>query len=55
MLWMNCNQELGKLYGLQDPAMIQSFDLAAEQCSADEQGADDAHRVEGLDLSLIPI
>ena len=25
MLWMNCNQELGKLYGLQDPAMIQSF------------------------------
>ena len=23
MLWMNCNQELGKLYGLQDPAMMQ--------------------------------
>ena len=25
MLWMNCNQELGKLYGLADPSSIQSF------------------------------
>jgi MFS family permease len=25
MLWMNCNQELGKLYGLADPSKIQSF------------------------------
>ena len=25
MLWMNCNQELGILYGLTDPSKIQSF------------------------------
>ena len=25
MLWLNCNQELGKAYGLSNPAMIQSF------------------------------
>lgn len=25
MLWMNCNQELGTLYGLADPSKIQSF------------------------------
>lgn len=25
MLWMNCNQELGILYGLSDPSKIQSF------------------------------
>ena len=25
MLWMNCNQELGRLYGLDDPGRIQSF------------------------------
>lgn len=25
MLWMNCNQELGSLYGLADPSKIQSF------------------------------
>ncbi len=25
MLWLNCNQELGKLYGLADPSKIQSF------------------------------
>lgn len=25
MLWMNCNQELGQLYGLADPSKIQSF------------------------------
>lgn len=25
MLWMNCNQELGILYGLADPSKIQSF------------------------------
>lgn len=25
MLWMNCNQELGRLYGLTDPSKIQSF------------------------------
>lgn len=25
MLWMNCNQELGLLYGLSDPSRIQSF------------------------------
>ena len=25
MLWMNCNQELGKLYGLSEPSQIQSF------------------------------
>ena len=25
MLWMNCNQELGKLYGLAEPSQIQSF------------------------------
>ena len=25
MLWMNCNQELGRLYGLADPSKIQSF------------------------------
>ena len=25
MLWMNCNQELGKLYGLVEPSQIQSF------------------------------
>lgn len=25
MLWMNCNQELGLLYGLTDPSKIQSF------------------------------
>ena len=25
VLWMNCNQELGKLYGLADPSKIQSF------------------------------
>lgn len=24
-LWLNCNQELGKLYGLTDPSKIQSF------------------------------
>jgi MFS family permease len=24
-LWLNCNQELGKLYGLADPSKIQSF------------------------------
>ena len=25
MLWLNCNQELGLLYGLSDPSRIQSF------------------------------
>lgn len=25
MIWMNCNQELGLLYGLSDPSKIQSF------------------------------
>ena len=25
MLWLNCNQELGKAYGLSNPALIQSF------------------------------
>ena len=25
MLWINCNQELGALYGLTDPSRIQSF------------------------------
>ena len=25
MLWMNCHQELGRLYGLADPSKIQSF------------------------------
>ena len=25
MLWMNCNQELGSLYGLADPSRIQSY------------------------------
>ena len=25
VLWMNCNQELGRLYGLADPSKIQSF------------------------------
>ena len=25
MLWLNCNQELGTLYGLSDPSRIQSF------------------------------
>jgi len=25
MLWLNCNQELGKAYGLGNPSMIQSF------------------------------
>lgn len=25
MLWLNCNQEVGKLYGLADPSKIQSF------------------------------
>lgn len=25
MLWLNCNQELGELYGLADPSIIQSF------------------------------
>ena len=25
MLWLNCNQELGTLYGLADPSRIQSF------------------------------
>ena len=30
MIWLNCNQELGKLYGLADPSKIQSF-YALEQ------------------------
>ena len=38
MLWLNCNQELGKLYNLSDPAKIQSFyavgTFAAILCSS---------------------
>ena len=36
-----------------DDEDLSRFDLAAEQCSADEQGADDAHGVEGLNHSRI--
>ena len=38
MLWLNCNQELGKLYNLSDPSKIQSFyavgTFAAILCSS---------------------
>ena len=38
MLWLNCNQELGKLYNLNDPSKIQSFyavgTFAAILCSS---------------------
>ena len=33
MLFMNCNQELGKLYGMANPSMIQSFYSAGIICA----------------------
>ena len=33
MLFMNCNQELGKLYGMTNPSMIQSFYSAGIICA----------------------
>lgn len=32
-LWLNCNQELGKLYGLADPSKIQSFYSVGTICA----------------------
>jgi len=32
-LWLNCNQELGKLYGLADPTKIQSFYAFGTMCA----------------------
>ena len=33
MIWLNCNQELGKLYGLADPSKIQSFYAIGTFCA----------------------
>lgn len=33
MLWLNCNQELGKLYGLSNPAQIQSLYAFGTVCA----------------------
>ena len=33
MIWLNCNQELGKLYGLADPSKIQSFYALGTVCA----------------------
>ncbi|AIS60635.1 MFS transporter [Listeria ivanovii] len=32
-LWLNCNQELGKLYGMTDPSKIQSFYSLGTMCA----------------------
>ncbi|EHQ3684472.1 MFS transporter [Listeria monocytogenes] len=32
-LWLNCNQELGKLYGMADPSIIQSFYSLGTMCA----------------------
>ncbi|HGM4019766.1 TPA: MFS transporter [Listeria monocytogenes] len=32
-LWLNCNQELGKLYGMADPSKIQSFYSLGTMCA----------------------
>ncbi|EOH1188900.1 MFS transporter [Listeria monocytogenes] len=32
-LWLNCNQELGKLYGMSDPSKIQSFYSLGTMCA----------------------
>ncbi|PZF89288.1 MFS transporter [Listeria ivanovii] len=32
-LWLNCNQELGKLYGMTDPSQIQSFYSLGTMCA----------------------
>ncbi|EJT5186662.1 MFS transporter [Listeria monocytogenes] len=32
-LWLNCNQELGKLYGMADPGKIQSFYSLGTMCA----------------------
>ncbi|HHR1885274.1 TPA: MFS transporter [Listeria monocytogenes] len=32
-LWLNCNQELGKLYGMADPSEIQSFYSLGTMCA----------------------
>ncbi|EOD4725942.1 MFS transporter [Listeria monocytogenes] len=32
-LWLNCNQELGKLYGMVDPSKIQSFYSLGTMCA----------------------
>ena len=33
MIWLNCNQELGKLYGVVDPSKIQSLYAAGTVCA----------------------
>ncbi|MBN9646465.1 MFS transporter [Terrisporobacter glycolicus] len=33
MIWLNCNQELGKLYGVLDPSKIQSLYAAGTVCA----------------------
>ena len=33
MIWLNCNQELGRLYGLADPSKIQSFYALGTVCA----------------------
>ncbi|WP_332523872.1 MFS transporter [Terrisporobacter sp.] len=33
MLWLNCNQELGRLYGVADPSKIQSLYAAGTVCA----------------------
>ncbi len=33
MIWLNCNQELGRLYGLADPSKIQSLYAAGTVCA----------------------
>ena len=33
MIWLNCNQELGRLYGLADPSKIQSFYAIGTVCA----------------------
>ena len=53
MLWMNCNQELGKLYGLQDPAMIQSFYSVGIVCALFVSAALLSRKVEPAKILIV--
>ena len=53
MLWMNCNQELGKLSGLQDPAMIQSFYSVGIVCALFVSAALLSRKVEPAKILIV--
>lgn len=53
MIWMNCNQELGRLYGLADPSKIQSFYSVGIICALFVSAALLARNVKPVNILIV--